>query len=100
MVHQVLARTVVGIGRTGHQYDRQILGISAADRVDGGEPANTEGDHGGGRAARASVTFGTIAAVEFVTAIYLLKLLIRQKLVKQDQVEIARYRKMMLEPNL
>jgi len=100
MVHQVLSRAIVGVGRARHQDDRQVLGIGAADRIDGGETADTEGDHSGGRAARASVTLRAITTIQLVAAIDLLQILVRQKLVEQDQVEIARDGKMMLQPDL
>jgi hypothetical protein len=50
-------------------------------------------------ATGASVTFCTVAAIQLIAAIDLLQILIGQKLVKQDEVEVTRNCKVMLQPN-
>jgi hypothetical protein len=36
----VLGRAVIGVGRTGHQDHRQVLGVRAGERIEGGESAD------------------------------------------------------------
>ena len=100
VVDQMLRRAIVGVGCAGHQDDRQVFGVGAGDRVDGGKSADAEGDDGRGRTAGAGVSFGAVAAVQFIAAIDLLQLLVRQQLVEQNQVEVAGDRKMVLQTNL
>ena len=92
----MLGRTIVGIGRAGHQDHRQVLGVGAGDRIDGGKSADAESDDGRRHAASAGISLGTVAAIQFVAAIDLFQVLIRQKLIEQDQVEVTGDSKMML----
>ena len=96
MMQQMLGRAIVGIGSAGHQDDRQVLGVGACNRVDGGKSADAKGNYGRSSATCAGISFGAVAAVQFVAAIDLFQLFIRQKLIEQDQVEVTGYSKMML----
>ena len=97
VVQEVIGRAVIGVGRAGDHDDRQVLGIGAGNRVDRREPADAEGHYGGGRPAGPRVPFGGIAAIEFVAAADLLQLLVRQKLVEQDEIEISRDHEVMFK---
>jgi len=89
MMQQMLGRAIVGIGRAGHQDDRQVLSIGAGDRVDGGKAAHAEGDRGRGRTTSTGVSLGAVAATQFIAAIDLFQVLIRQKLIEQHQVKVT-----------
>ena len=96
VVQQMLRRTIVGIGGAGHEDDRQVLGVGARDGVDRGKSADAESDYRRSRTTCSGVSLGAVAAVQFVAAIDLFQLFIRQKLIEQDQVEVTGYSKMML----
>ena len=100
VVDQMVRRAIIGVGCAGHQDDRQVFGVGAGDGVDRGQSTDAEGHDRGGRTAGAGVAFSTVAAVQLVAAIDLLQVLVGQQLVKQNEVEIAGDRKMVLEPNL
>jgi hypothetical protein len=100
VVDQMLRRTIVRVGGARYQDDRQVFGIGSANRVDRRESADTECNDGSGRAACTRITLRAVAAIQLVTAIDLLQILIPQELVKQDQIEVTCYRKVMLQPYL
>ncbi len=89
VVQQMLRRAVVGVGRAGDQYDGKILGIGAGNGVDGGKTADAECYHRGGGAVGTCIAFGAVTAVQFIAAVDLFQILVRQQLVEQDQIEIA-----------
>ena len=81
VVNQMLCRAVVAVGGAGYQDNRQILGIGAADRVNGGKPAHAESDYGSCRPTRTRVALGAVTAVQLIAAIDLLQFLDGQQLV-------------------
>ena len=72
MMEQMVRGPVVAVGRAGHQNDGQILGVSAADRIECRERADAEGDDGSCCTPRPGIALGAEAAVQLVAAIDLL----------------------------
>ena len=72
MVEQMVRGPVIAVGRAGHQNDGQILGISPADRIEGRERADAEGDDGSRCTLRPCIALGAEAAIQLVAAIDLL----------------------------
>ena len=100
MMKKMVRGPVVAVGRAGHQNDGQILGISAADRIECRERADAEGDDGSRCTPRPGIALGAEAAIQLVAAINLLQVFVGQELVEQGEVVVAGNREMMLQTNL
>src|SRR5437879_1738423 len=96
----MLCCAVVSVWRTRDHDYREIFSIRAAYGVDGRKPTDAESHHRGRRAACASITLGRVTAVQFIATIDLLQVLVFQKLIEQNQVEVTCDRKMMLQAYL
>jgi len=83
MVQQMFGRPIIGVWRARHQNDRKVLGIGAANRIQGRERAYAKGDDAGRSPIGAGVSLGAEAAVQFVAAVDLSEVLSGQELIEQ-----------------
>ena len=84
-MQQMFGRAVVGVRRPGHQNHGEVFGISAADSIDCGKPADVESHDRRRGTARPSIALRGVATIQLVATINLFQFLVLQKLIKQNQ---------------
>jgi hypothetical protein len=98
-MQQMFGRAVVGVRRPGHQNHGEVFGISAADSIDCGKPADAESHDRRRGTARPSIALRGVATIQLV-ATNLFQFLVLQKLIKQNQIKVTRNREVMLQTYL
>lgn len=100
VVQQVELAGIVGVGRAGNQNQGQVLGVSGAGAVEGGDGADTVGDDAGGDAIGTGVALGGHAAVELIGAADFLEVGVRLELVEEDEVVVAGHHEVVTDADL
>ena len=75
-MHEMVGSEVIRIGSAGDQKDGKFFGVSSGQSIERRERSNAKGDDASGRAIRARIAFRGKRAIQFVTALNLLQVLV------------------------
>lgn len=99
-MQEVVSAGVVGVVTGRHEDHRQPFGVSPGHAVERGERSDVHGGNDRAAAVDPGIGFGGVGRVELVTAADLLHVLVRQRLVEQDQVVVPGHHEAVLDTDL
>mmetsp|Transcript_4904 Transcript_4904/g.8976 ORF Transcript_4904/g.8976 Transcript_4904/m.8976 type:complete len:577 (-) Transcript_4904:25-1755(-) len=100
VVENVVGGEIIGVRAATHADDGEILAIGTRNSINDAETSDTESNDNAANSLPAGITISGITSVQFIAAPNHLQLLVLDKLIEEEEVEITRDSEDMVAANL